>query len=247
MIVLVCATPMELKPVLGKGQTANAVPGQPFPARLPESFIGVPKGRRDVLALVTGVGPVNAALAAGRTLAGHEISGMVNIGVAGTYDEKALPMLATAVATAECWPDFGLATETGIDPKGIGLSLGRVDNVPVFDRLELDPDKAARTMRLTLPETWRRGDSVTVGAASGTPAHAQALRTRYGACTENMEGFALAWACTLAGIPFLEIRTVSNLVGSREPGHWKLGQAVAELANVVAQLFSVTDMPDQKA
>ena len=141
---------------------------------------------------------------------------------------------------AECWPEYGLATERGVDPEGIGLPLGRINRAPVFDRLELDPEQAAQSMGLTLSETWQRTDSVTVGAASGTPEHARILHGRYRALTENMEGFALAWACALADVPFLEIRTVSNIAGSRQPSHWRLKEAVAGLGRVARCLFAAS-------
>lgn len=228
------------------------MPGQVFKTRI-DCF-------GEALALITGVGPVNAALAVGRVLAGHEnISGVVNIGVAGTYDEQCLPLLATTTANTECWPDYGLAgaekkdAPDAIDPQGIGLPLGRLDNTPVFDRLELHPDEAAARMGLCLPPDWLHCVSVTVAAASGTRQRADALRQRYAsspgrtehtdavgrvALTENMEGFALAWACALAGIPFLEVRTVSNLVGSREPAHWRLKEAVAGLGGISRALLA---------
>jgi futalosine hydrolase len=52
-----------------------------------------------------------------------------------------------------------------------------------------------------------------------------------------MEGFSLALACLQAGIPFLELRTISNLVGSRKPEHWKLDDALQALGEKARELF----------
>jgi len=51
-----------------------------------------------------------------------------------------------------------------------------------------------------------------------------------------MEGFALALACRTRGVPFLEVRTVSNLVGERDRNKWKLASALEGLGLLLAGL-----------
>ena len=93
-------------------------------------------------------------------------------------------------------------------------------------------------MGLTLPPQWPQGPSLTVSAASGDPDFARQLHARYQPTTENMEGFALALGCLQASIPFLEVRTISNLVGSRDKAHWDLNGALAQLAAALSGLFA---------
>ena len=47
------------------------------------------------------------------------------------------------------------------------------------------------------------------------------------AVAEDMEGFAVAVACTLAGVPLRVVRGISNLVGDRDPKHWRIPAALA--------------------
>ena len=47
-----------------------------------------------------------------------------------------------------------------------------------------------------------------------------------------MEGFGVATACALAGVPFAEVRAISNAVGPRDRGAWRIGEALAALAPV---------------
>ena len=54
---------------------------------------------------------------------------------------------------------------------------------------------------------------------------------------ENMEGFALGFAAMGAGLPFLEIRTISNMVGSRQSGDWDLKGALGGLESAARTLF----------
>ncbi|EHJ47804.1 futalosine nucleosidase [Solidesulfovibrio carbinoliphilus subsp. oakridgensis] len=234
-LLVACATAKEYKAALAPlGAPAAPEPGRAVPWR---------RGGRDFLILVTGVGPVAAALAVGRVLGRHEgaIGGLVNCGVAGSFDLAGVPLGGLVAATAEAFPEFGLRREAGTDPRGIGfpqLSLPGAGGGPVFDRLPLAPEAAAGDMGLSLPPGTLFGPCVTVAGVSGDAARAALLARRYGAACESMEGFAVGLAAAVAGLPFLELRTVSNRVGARPPEDWDLAGALAALGRAVAILFS---------
>ncbi|NJB68215.1 futalosine hydrolase [Desulfobaculum xiamenense] len=194
---------------------------------------------RDAFVLVTGLSPINAGLHLGRLVASQSgIDGVLNLGVAGTLDDAALPLGAVCAANAELWPEYGLNGPNGTDPQGIGFALHDGPAGRVFDRIDLDPAHAARAMGLTLPAHWARAGMLTVSGVTGTPQRLSILRERYpDARTEGMEGFALALACAQLGLPFLEIRTVSNRVGSRAAEDWNLPQALERLAEVATTLL----------
>lgn len=191
---------------------------------------------KKVRVLVTGISPVNAALSLGGLLGGREdVAGVVGLGVAGSFDLDALPFGAAVLVCEEIWPEFGLYGPAGMEPEALGFSL---DEGSVWDRIALDPDLAASNMGLALDPAWPRYSSLTVAGVTGTEVRAKALFKRYGAHLENMEGFSLALGCRRAGIPFLEVRTISNQVGSRKSEYWDLKTALAGLANVVQRLFA---------
>ena len=50
------------------------------------------------------------------------------------------------------------------------------------------------------------------------------------ALAEDMEGFAVAFACALAGVPVSIVRGISNVVGDRDPAHWRIPAALAARA-----------------
>ena len=194
---------------------------------------------RSLLLAVTGVGVVNAALAAGRLLSRTDISGVVNLGIAGSYDPGEYPLLSTCYAWQETWPEYGLLDEEGsVDPKGIGFAQGRAGKQTVWNRVKLNPVNDADRMGLVLDDKWLRASSVTVSGVTGTPERAGWLKMSCNADMENMEGFALAYPCMQAGLPFVELRTLSNLVGSREAEDWDLKGALKALKDGAAALFS---------
>lgn len=193
---------------------------------------------RDLLLGVVGVGPVAAALHMGAFLARHTPSGVINLGAAGAFDLAATPMGTAVAATLEIWPEYGLRQNDRVDPEGIRLPQTTTAAGPVRDRLELDPDAAAGAMGLGLPEKTARGPSLTVAGVSGDAGRAALYRDHYAPATENMEGFACALACERSRLPFLEIRIVSNLVGSRDKADWDLPGALARLAQTADLLFA---------
>jgi futalosine hydrolase len=193
--------------------------------------------KNHLVLLVTGIGPVNASMALGHLLGGLvRPLGVLSLGVAGAFDLEELPLGQAVVVQEEIWPEYGLVTEEGIDPQGIGLALGKIDGRPIWDRISLNPGPQAQHLGLLLPDIPQTL-SLTVSGVSGTAQRAAFLRFRYGAAIENMEGFALAWTCARLKIPFLEVRTISNLVGSRKTEHWDLRKALARLGEVAKTIL----------
>jgi futalosine hydrolase len=235
-LIVATATGKEMSAVLQGLDTPDAVPVSPGEA------VRCCLAGREATLLVTGVAPVNAALALGRlqgVLRGP--TGVLNLGVAGSFDLAAAPLGAAVAATAEIWPEYGLALDSGVDPRGIGFAQGCLsDGREVWERLELDPGRAAQEMGLALPQQWAAGPALTVAGASGTPRRARELADRHGALTESMEGFALAWGAAGLAWPFLEVRTVSNRTGARPPGDWDLPGALSALDRAARALLAQT-------
>lgn len=227
-LIVACATTMEMRAVFNNTDADLPSEGD---ARLTTAF------GRPLWLVVTGIGPINAAMHLASLLAGCPGTlGVVNLGVAGAFSLDALPLGSLVLVNEEIWPEFGLVEQTGIDPQGIGLAMGKVNGRPVWDRLVLSPADAAHRMGLPVGDAIEVA-SLTVAGVTGTAQRAKALHRCYGAGVENMEGFALAWTCVCHKVPFLEIRTISNLVGSRRDEHWDLQGALRGLAHLGGTLF----------
>ncbi len=197
------------------------------------------RGGLDCLLLVTGVGPVAAALTVGRVLGRFEgdIGGVVNSGIAGGYDLAATPLASLVAATSEALPEYGIRTGAGTDSAGLAFPQLCPAGAPVFDRLPLDPAAAVAAMGLAPPPGVIPGPAVTVAGVSGDPDRAAILCRKYRARSESMEGFAVALAAAAAGLPFLELRAISNRVGCRPPEAWDLPGALAALGRAMAGFF----------
>ncbi|GAK02750.1 menaquinone via futalosine step 2 [Geomicrobium sp. JCM 19037] len=56
------------------------------------------------------------------------------------------------------------------------------------------------------------------------------------AVAEGMEGFGVASAAKEYGVPVVEIRSISNFVGKRDRGAWKIPEALEQLAKAMEVL-----------
>jgi len=224
MIILACATALELDHA------------QRLLKRDPDG--AVRSGGNEFLPAVVGIGPVAAALSAGMLLSRHpKARGILNLGICGSFAGH--PLGSPCVATAEIWPEYGVHFSDGSE-ETFSHQMFEDLRLDPANRVALDPAVAAAAMGLTVPTQWFQGPSLTVAGVSGDPQRAEMLRSRHDAATENMEGFGLALAASRNGIPFLEVRTVSNPVGVRDKKRWNFRLALDALKNVIPSLTGVS-------
>jgi futalosine hydrolase len=173
-----------------------------------------------------GVGPAVAAARTAALLAGGAYSLVVCAGIAGGFGGRARVgqvVLADRIVHA----DLGADSPDGFLPLeelGFGATVFAL-------RPDLVAIAASRTGAVV-------GPVLTVSTATGTDARAASLAARYAAVAEAMEGAGVYAAACVAGVPMLEVRAVSNLVGRRDPGAWDIPGAFAALGTGLAALFA---------
>jgi len=174
------------------------------------------------LCCITGVGPINAALALGlafakASAAGTPITGVCVAGLAGAFDLQEFPLYSLCRVEEEIWPEFGLHDGQSVTAGAFGFPLWSPEQgEPVRDHWNLPPAEALVTLGVRCDDaTFLPARSLTVAGVSASFARTADMRSRYRADLENMEGFAVAYACARQGVPCLEVRCVSNKVGPR--------------------------------
>lgn len=183
----------------------------------------------DVVAV--GVGPAAAAAGTARLLALAEVAarpyrGVVCAGIAGGFAGRA-PLGATVLGVRAVAADLGAEAPDGflpLDELGFGAVVAPAD-----------PHLLA-SLSTRLPAAVR-GDVLTVSTVTGTATTAVALADRHpDAVAEAMEGYGAACACAAAGVPFVELRTIANLVGPRDRAAWRLADALSALTAAASAL-----------
>ncbi len=180
---------------------------------------------------VVGVGPAAAAAGTARVLALAEAAGrpyraVVSAGIAGGFSGRA-PVGATVIGARSIAADLGAETPDGflpVDELGFGASIADADAALL------------KALAAALSEAVV-GDILTLTTVTGTAATAARLAAAHpGAVAEAMEGYAVACAAATAAVPFAELRTVSNPVGPRDRGSWRLADALTALTAAAAAL-----------
>jgi futalosine hydrolase len=52
---------------------------------------------------------------------------------------------------------------------------------------------------------------------------------RYDCCVESMEGAAFHYVCLQEGMPFAQVRAISNYVTPRDKSQWQMKDAIVNL------------------
>jgi futalosine hydrolase len=166
--------------------------------------------RSHVPVIVTGVGAVNAAYALTKQLSREKITEIIVCGIGGAYPGSGLAIGDVVCAESECYGDLGADSPDGfLDMGALGFPIVPGET-PLYNTLPLQIFPAERRARF-----------VTVNTCSGS----DAMGARTGGAVESMEGAAIAHVAALAGIAVGEIRGISNMVGKRDRGAWRVKEA----------------------
>ncbi len=219
-LLLIAATPHELAPTL---------------AFLQESFTEQPnniyqRGSLTVRPLISGVGMVATAWHLGAYLAQNQPMLAINAGIAGALD-LTLQLGDVVHVTTERFGDLGVEETDGRLTDLFELGMLE-NNTPPYTKGLLVNTKGAENQFLP------PANGLTVNKVHGSAASIAAIRAKYpDAQVETMEGAAFFYACQMAGIPFLEIRSISNYVEPRNRDAWDLPLAIGNLNGVLRSVL----------
>jgi futalosine hydrolase len=183
--------------------------------------------------LLAGVGPAAAAASTARVLAAAQYGLVVSAGIGGGFTGRA-EVGSLVVASEIIAADLGAETPEGfssLDELGFGSARVQVDLTLV--------ERVSRALAADgLPVNT--GPVITVSTVTGTSASAAEMDARVpGVAAEAMEGYGVAIAARDCGIPILEIRAVSNLVGPRDRTAWRIKEALGVLERASSLLSEV--------
>jgi futalosine hydrolase len=192
----------------------------------PDAWRGRLEGRPALLA-ATGVGKAAAAAAAAAFALRERPCACLLTGIAGAYVGAFVPVGAVACASEEIDLDAGVADAGGVAPlhePQVARARAAEGGGPLYERIATDP---AWTERLQAACGLVAQPFATSDAVAGDLDVAAARAARSGAAVESMEGAAVALACARLGLPFAEVRGVSNVAGVRDKTAWQVGPALA--------------------
>jgi len=183
--------------------------------------------------MVAGVGSVVAAVNTAKALAACEYSLVISAGIGGGFSGRA-EVGSLVVANDIVVADLGAETAEGfssLEELGFGFTHVQTDSGLVKHFYEA-------LLAAKIPVNI--GPVLTVSTATGTAECAISLAQRIpGAAAEAMEGFGVGVAALDRGLPVLEIRAISNVVGPRDRSAWRIKEALEGLEAASAVLTEV--------
>jgi futalosine hydrolase len=221
-VLVVAATVAEINPlVTGLSRVADAGP------RVTRYHLA----GRDVDVLVSGVGMVATAAWCSRLLSAERFDVALNLGVCGSFRTAIGPGTVVHVVSdrlAELGAEDGDAFLT-IQQMG----LLRDDDVP-FRGGRLVNDSPPPFAALA---SLRAVDGITVNTVHGDEGSIARVTERFNPDIESMEGAAFMYTCLIHGVPFAQVRAVSNIVERRNRAAWKVDEAIAKLGAAARQIL----------
>lgn len=190
-----------------------------------------------------GFGPVAAAARTAQLLAEHAPERVLLVGIAGRLDDRLVVGAAYQFERVACygvgagsggafvsagamgwrqWP----GDADGMSPHG-GDSIG--DEIGNLTSCAVGSDDGGGQADLLL----------TVCAAAASAEDVRLRKQTFPAATaEDMEGFAVAFACRLRGVPVGIIRGISNTAGDRDTSRWQVATSLEAAGRLALQVMA---------
>ena len=238
VVLLVAATDFELAPLmahLGDPETFATGWTPAFRGRI----AGLP-----VVGQALGVGKARTAGGLAWALRTHRPTAVLQVGIGGAYLGSFLSIGLAMLADADLELDLGIAGAEGwADFEALRVPLlPTPDGGPAADRAV--PTDARWTGLLAELSGLPRGRFATLDAVTADVERGAAMQQRFDVSIESMEGAAAAAVAARLGVPFAELRAVSNIVGERDRALWDLRGAIrAANAAAAAALTGVAGHP----
>lgn len=178
--------------------------------------------RVQLTTLVSGVGMLATTYSLTRQLHRERYDFVLQAGVGGSFDRDIT--LGSMVWVATDQPgDIGAEDhEAYIDVFEMGLQDKNV--FPFTDGL-LPTLSSPMHSLIDLPQVA----GITINTVSGSERTIKMRTEKYHCQVESMEGAALHYACIYEGIPFAQVRAISNYVTPRDKSQWRMKDAIINL------------------
>lgn len=170
--------------------------------------------------LITGVGMMATAYSLSKAIHTKRPDFILQAGVAGCLDPN-LPLTKIVMVENESVGDLGV--EENSFKTLFDLNLLDANASPWKNKKLSNNISRLKTVGLTIV------DGVTVNEISTNKERIAYYREQLNASVESMEGAALHFVALQEGIPFLQMRSLSNFVGERDKSKWVMGMAIGNL------------------
>ena len=192
---------------------------------------------KDFYLVHSGVGKVNTAATLALAITTLKPKSVIQFGIGGAFIGAFLAIGHVVIATDEVHLDSGVRLKNGWqDMQALGFPLIRGET-NFYNKIPTDRKLTDEIQQLTGAIPCIFGTSETI---TGDFEEAKILQERFDSfdvSIESMEGAAAAQICMALGIPFVELRGVSNIVGERNKAAWNIPVAITKVNEAIKKIL----------
>jgi futalosine hydrolase len=148
---------------------------------------------------------------------------VIQAGIAGCFNKK-MPLGSIVGVKQEVVADEGVVEEKKFKTL-FDLKLVKGNQFPYKNGWLVNPG----ANKLIKTNGFKMVNGITVNQITTDPRTIKEYLSRYKAVVESMEGAALHYVCLQSGIPFLQLRGISNYIGERNKAKWDFQKPIENL------------------
>jgi len=189
-------------------------------------------GRFEIDLLVGGVGSMATAWSMTQWISVNEKPFLaVNTGIAGSYKEN-IDTGSVVMPVTDCFADVGIEDGDNFLPLH-ETDLSGTNEFPFSNGLIYSQNRHTEILKRIIKPV----NAITVNTATGSDSTREKLARKFNPDIETMEGAAFFYICARAGIPFISLRAISNMVERRNRNKWNIPFALDNLALRIDELL----------
>ncbi len=178
--------------------------------------------------IITGVGMIFTTFHLTNALVKNEYNLVLNIGLSASFSKK-IKIGEVLNVVSEEFADLGVEKYSGFETM---FDIGYISkNEFPFENGVIHNNTDGFQLNFPIAK------GITVNKANQKKTSVQRLSSKFDTEVESMEGAAVFYVCKYMEIPFLELRSVSNYVGSNEFSDWDIPLALEKLNDAVFQVL----------
>lgn len=179
--------------------------------------------------LITGVGIPSTIFTLSQKLAQAKYDLVVQAGIAGTFKET-FEKNDVAIIEEDIFADIG------VDEKGnfrtlFEMGFADENEFPYQSGWLKNEQEILKKVNLPLAK------AITINRITDDKSQLKKLIEKFQPDVESMEGAAFHYVCLLQKVNFLQLRSISNVVGERDKSKWKMHEAISSLNNTLQKLI----------
>jgi futalosine hydrolase len=171
--------------------------------------------------LITGVGVPSTIYHLQKRIHQMDYDFIIQAGIAGSFSND-IALGQVVLVKQDCFADLGIEEKQTYAPI-FNTAFADKDEFPFTDGWLMNSDENLKYSNLP------KAKAITVNKVSDSELQKKQFLQTFNADIETMEGAALHYVCLQEQIPFLQIRSISNLVGERDKTKWKMKEAIQNL------------------